>query len=350
MKNISKSVKKVKYKIKGNKINQSNLYDEIEINDIKIKETKKKLKDLKTNSLKQFVYSNKRIPDNWKNKLDYQNQVLEMFAEDRDFLLYVGNNGDYENNEQVKKRPKTAKTKFTSRNNEQLISLRLKTGDNILKNENSKENSLLFSKNNSSSINIKKRTKYNLHRLLGNKEINNIFNELNVKYPIKDKLLEIFPVDVLNSIKAKNKLIEDKNSKNKNIYYDFKQEKRRNIFRQNIFVNLIPPKSSNKSIILPRRTQNSFMKDEYKKQNKRYSHLDNQFERKKHDINNENVMYQLESINFFGPYYSYCPPCGNRNVDFYQNLDSETIIQIVKQIKKNKRAKNLERFKLKAKH
>ena len=37
MKNISKSVKKVKYKIKGNKINQSNLYDEIEINDIKIK-------------------------------------------------------------------------------------------------------------------------------------------------------------------------------------------------------------------------------------------------------------------------------------------------------------------------
>ena len=92
------------------------------------------------------------------------------------------------------------------------------------------------------------------------------------------------------------------------------------------------------------------MKDEYKKQNKRYSHLDNQFERKKYDINNENVMYQLESINFFGPYYSYCPPCGNRNVDFYQNLDSETIIQIVKQIKKNKRAKNLERFKLKAKH
>ena len=45
-------------------------------------------------------------------------------------------------------------------------------------------------------------------------------------------------------------------------------------------------------------------------------------------------MKHLESINFFGPYYSYCPPCGNRNIDFYKNLDKKKLIQIVQQIKK----------------
>ena len=45
-------------------------------------------------------------------------------------------------------------------------------------------------------------------------------------------------------------------------------------------------------------------------------------------------MKHLESINFFGPYYSYCPPCGNRNIDFYQNMDKKKLIQIVQQIKK----------------
>ena len=47
-------------------------------------------------------------------------------------------------------------------------------------------------------------------------------------------------------------------------------------------------------------------------------------------------MNQIESINFYGPYFSYCPECGPRNLDFYKNIDTNTLIEIVGQIKKNK--------------
>ena len=70
-----------------------NLNDEIEMKDIEIKDSLKKLDKIKTSSLNEFIYSNKKIPDSWKNKLNYQTKVLEIFAKDRNFLLYVGNGG-----------------------------------------------------------------------------------------------------------------------------------------------------------------------------------------------------------------------------------------------------------------
>ena len=76
------------------------------------------------------------------------------------------------------------------------------------------------------------------------------------------------------------------------------------------------------------------MKNEYKKDNNIYI-------KKKYNILNENILNQLESINFFGPYYSYCPPCGNRNIDFYKNLDKKKLVEIVQQIKKMRGKNNI---------
>ena len=60
----------VKKKFQGSlkdfqKLNRG-LYDEIESNDMTIKENKTKLKKLKNSSVKEFVYTNKEIPDHWK--------------------------------------------------------------------------------------------------------------------------------------------------------------------------------------------------------------------------------------------------------------------------------------------
>ena len=67
----------------------------------------------------------------------------------------------------------------------------------------------------------------------------------------------------------------------------------------------------------------------------------NNFVKKKFNIKDENIMKHLESIHFFGPYYSYCPPCGNRNIDFYKNLDNKKLNQIIQQIKKMRGSKIL---------
>jgi hypothetical protein len=153
-KDNSKSIKEIIAKLKT-----KNLYDEVEMKDIKIKEFYKKLHKIKIDSLKEFIYSNQKIPDSWKNKLHYQTDVLEIFAKDRNFLLYVGNGGS-EGTELSKLRPKTCKNKIISRNKDMPISYTSKTGHDNMKYY--KGNDLLTMKNHS-SINIKR--KYNKKKI-----------------------------------------------------------------------------------------------------------------------------------------------------------------------------------------
>ena len=323
---------KTKYTIKNyseEKIRKSNLYDEIELKNIKIKDSFHKLRDIKANSLKDFVYSNRQIPDHWKKKLDYQNQVFELFAKDENFLLYVGNVPDeVENIESNKSKQKIDKKKILFRNNGQ-EGWQNKTENNILKNENIKRNNSIRIKS-FSSKNIKNKLKHIKNKSIGEKEIIDIFDELHNDFPIKEKLVDLFPEKEIKSIRLENNVIGNKLKK---YYPEMKPEKRRNIFRQNIFVNLIPQKPKNKSNLISRQYQSAIFNKSHKKPSTNNFMLNSEFVKKKFDIKNELVMKQLESINFFGPYYSYCPPCSNRNIDFYKNLDYQTLVSLVQQIK-----------------
>ena len=51
-------------------------YDEIENNDMIIKDRLDKLKLLKNRTIKELVYTNKDIPDKWRNKLDYKTNLF----------------------------------------------------------------------------------------------------------------------------------------------------------------------------------------------------------------------------------------------------------------------------------
>ena len=46
---------------------------------------------MKTNSIKDYIYSNKAIPPIWRNKLSYQDEVLNVIHNDLNFLKYLGN-------------------------------------------------------------------------------------------------------------------------------------------------------------------------------------------------------------------------------------------------------------------
>jgi hypothetical protein len=65
-------------------------YDEIENNDFSIKKKSNQLKKIKNTSLKEFVFTNVKIPDKWKTKFDYQTNVIKLLANDNNFLAYVG--------------------------------------------------------------------------------------------------------------------------------------------------------------------------------------------------------------------------------------------------------------------
>ena len=49
------------------------------------------LQKLKTSSIKDYIYSNKAIPPIWRNKLSYQDEVLNVIHNDLNFLKYLGN-------------------------------------------------------------------------------------------------------------------------------------------------------------------------------------------------------------------------------------------------------------------
>ena len=54
-------------------------------------------------------------------------------------------------------------------------------------------------------------------------------------------------------------------------------------------------------------------------------------------IINPLIEKNLENINFYGPFYSYCPPCLNRNLEYYNNLDVNQCLNLIKYIKKIKK-------------
>ena len=55
---------------------------------------------------------------------------------------------------------------------------------------------------------------------------------------------------------------------------------------------------------------------------------------KKIDINNPILKKHLESINYYGPYYSYCPPCKRRNMEFYKKMNENYAIELMKYLNK----------------
>ena len=68
-------------------------YDDIENNDLSIRQKLKQLHKIKNDSLKEFVFTNRKIPERWKKKLGYQTDVIKLLARDNNFLYYVGSGG-----------------------------------------------------------------------------------------------------------------------------------------------------------------------------------------------------------------------------------------------------------------
>jgi hypothetical protein len=172
---------------------------------------------------------------------------------------------------------------------------------------------------------IKSKTFYNTTR---NNIFQNAFKNNNNKNNLPNKkktITDFHPVGSFPNIKQKH-------------------NNRQNTFRQNIFTNLLPSNDKYKysKTLLRKMGQGSssasFRKkpNNYNLNNNIFLNSDNELFEKRVTINNPILLKYLEGISFFGPYFSYCPPCGNRNLEFYKNLEINQCLQIIQQIKKNK--------------
>ena len=335
------------------------MYDEIENNDISIKKNKQLLKNLKKSTVKELVYTNAEIPNPWKTKFDYKNDLLKMFVKDPKFLFYLGHGGDCRENTHILTTKETEKNNSISHNILSKTPRMKKAFPKIESNTNSNNNKTLSSAKKITSNNTLLRTARIKEMNISDKEIFGLLDEFKHAYPLFDKgkgkeIKKINKVDNImnnsyyhknntdNNINNKNHASIDINSLSSFPSINQKHNKRQDTFRQNIFENLIPTGEKN-GINSGENSRKKKKEYNNKIQNNNYLFLDSDNEafNKKIDINNPLVLKSLEGINFYGPYYSYCPPCGNKNLEFYNNLEHHQCMQIIKLIKKTKGRKIL---------
>ena len=154
---ISKFHEKKTTKIDFNNLNKD-FYGDIDKNDTIIKLDKKLLNKIKIKALKEFIYTNKIIPDYWKNKLDYQYEMTNLISKDKKLLSYIGSFST--NNQNSLNLPKI--------NNSEMGPLTTKYAD----------------------LNDKKKKTFSFKYNEGIKEdnIKSIMDKYNLVYPIKEKL------------------------------------------------------------------------------------------------------------------------------------------------------------------
>ena len=358
-------------------------YDDIEKNDVKIKQSQKELKKVKDISLKEFIYTNREIPDRWKKKVDYEDDLLNLMVKDNNILTYIGTCPKEEVNKtktysDMKDSFLNSKKTFSKENEKNFPSIndryitksvfekkspRLEDkidNKNILESERSKRNTITeeFINDNSLSKMSRLKSKSKIKAQLTDKAINNILEDFKTAYPIKEKLHNLYTTtNYYNSNKSSNLLdgsdttnlpetlnslrninthsYNTLNNNGRNSFFNsIKNQqlfKRKTVFRQNVFNNLV---SRNTYSVGKKPPTKKKLKFEINDKARPFFGSDYQSFIKKIEINNPIINKNLESINYYGPFFSHCPPCYNRNMEYYKNLEINQCLGIIHHIKK----------------
>ena len=374
------STKSKKTKALSFKTITGNFYEDLINSDISIKRDKRKLSDIKNNTIKESIYSNRNIPKSWKTLLGYTDEVYKAIDKDPNFAYYLGsNNKDISNNNFFGTKLKNIDSNYKAEKNKKFISI--KNIDKYIKdnnidtfdtnNENKKEE---LTENNEKKNETKKYNKiisyiegsrhgnkniYNIHH--HQRELNNNNHFVNDKF-FSSKLDEYrnkYDIDkFVGSIKHRIREIQIddddddiyyipkiKKENKKNYYRGFLKDKIQNnkktVLTKTIYSNLIPEKGNDNNFY---RTFNY---------NKGLGQL-KKIKRKKHNplkttplfynteknINensmNKKIKRDLELINYFGPHYSNCLVCKKRNMEFYTNSESKQTMILLNYLKKIK--------------
>ena len=183
------------------------------------------------------------------------------------------------------------------------------------------------------------------------KDVKTILDEHNEKFPI----IEMFKKEVGN-IDINNRKNECNNNFSRSLsnftlipkslkttmnsfqnISNFNKGEKSILYKQGIFSNLIPENNKiNLKSYKSKSTTNinkQFQKNEFL--NNEYSNTNNYFF-KKIEITDPIKKKFLEKINYAGPYFPYCPPCANKNLQFYQNMSRDNCINIATFIHKSR--------------
>ena len=345
--NINNKQKNQTIKGSGNdfeKINKS-FYDEIERTDMRLKLNKNNLQNQKLNLVKEMVYTNKSIPICWKKKINFSKQIMNMFIKDEQFLCYLGRGGSTErindisnNNNKELKKNLSHKNYFLNKE----LSINKYSNDNLNKSIDEESSEMSIGNNHYKKKMFKK-------NLFSDNQIKQILDNYKTNFPLKETLIK--ELNIKKNDKKKNSILEkllceeklnQTSKKISNPFFDInkmKPEKRRKLYRQGIFINLIP-----QNISLTTRSKSNINIKQSLNDDKLNSNISEKIDSnilastksfyKKIDIKDPIKNKYLELLKFYGPYYAYCPPCNNRNMEFFNQLDRSQCFNLLNYMKK----------------
>lgn len=335
-------------RILGRSKNNAGFYDDLITFDNQLKLNRRTLSTTKTNGIKELVYTNKKIPEAWTTKVGYQQDLQKIISDDKNFLTYLGKGGpayndklksETEKNEEHIKQMNSEPISFkTYKDFGKSRHLKLNNVSYIAK-QNSGHNDKLSSTmktriSNVSEVssqpvvtnsNREKKNKFNSYYTKihdkNDKQILNILEQYKIDYPLTLPFL---------SHKEVNKEVSNSMDTASFTKHKIKYQPKSEVLRTSIYNELIKKEN------IPKKTT---PKNTYKK----YVDTNNQFLNSTADIFNKRTQITnplmlkiLDDIDYYGPYFSHCPPCRNRNLEFYQNMEVNTSLGLLNYLKKTR--------------
>jgi len=355
--NNSPNNKKVK-KISFNSLSK-NFYEDLINSDLRIKDSRQRLSKIKSTSIKESIYSNKLIPGSWKIMLDYQPTVYKAIDKDKKFAYYLGRSQDQNQNnkfqhaQQLKsvndmqtigqKSMSSFIKKFFVENSEKNSEMGIGEKENFSVTESKKELEKVENRTGRKTQFFHGKSIINLNEknlMIDDKLISSKLDEYRTKYDLNKYMKDL-----------KNKKEEDKNKKVFNItplpnleeretnYKQFLKTRMANdkerVLKSSIYYNLIGKhnndleKSDNKIKkmkkikLKPLETENMYL-------------FHNAEFDKVIEITNPKIKRDLELIDYYGPLYTHCKFCNNRNLEFYKNSEPNQTLKLLQYLKKIK--------------
>ena len=321
---------------------EKDFYEDIINSDLNIKKVKKNLGNIKEGTIKESVYTNKTIPDIWKNKLTYRQEVHDAINDDKIFAKYIGSNNEEE------------KTDFDFENKFQSFSSTFYTNNDLSKSRNTFYNktsrtnfdSIEFNSKKSDSTFIersekKRHTKKTFFQtimqpIINDKLIASKLDEYRVKYDMNNLMNEIKKRRAFEGkdkeLKEIPNFIKERNRNYRNYLKSIIQNERAKVLKESIYVNLLPPKNRLDEIDLEKNKLKKF------KMSLPHKILFLDSGSPEYDnppkITNPQVRRDLELIDYYGPKYVHCKFCHRRNLEFYENSEVNQCLKLTGYLKK----------------
>ena len=331
-----------------------NFYEDLITSDMNIRNNRLILNKIKSKSIKESIYTNKMVPSSWRTMLGYQNHVYRVIDKDPAFAVYLGrsqkeNNGnkfseaqhlksvnDSQSYEQkpipdfIKKylaQPEEVQNSLEGKNNE---------NDKKLKDDEKHTEDGKIKTNRRPSQLYQKGIIFDKNFIVDDKLISSKLDEYRTKYDLNKYMYDIKNKRNLDKEKKLNNILTPNPRERETNYRQFLKTRTQNdkehVLKSSIYYNLISKDNDNMKL------SSSLHKKNLKPiMNPRslYLHHNNEFD-KVIEITNPKIKRDLELIDYYGPLYTHCKLCNNRNLEFYQNSEPNQTLKLLHYLKRIK--------------